>query len=171
MPHDATERAYEAAKQNEAEYHGCAQCVLAALQDTFDARDDAVFRAATGLSGGGGLFGDGSCGAYTGATMFLGQVLGRGRDDFSDGAGVRYETSRMVGELRSRFVEHYGSVVCRDVQTKMIGRSFDLTDADDAACFKEAGAHAIHCPEVVGRAARWTAEIVLENGLASDDAG
>lgn len=165
MWNDATDRAYEAGKRNEAEYHGCAQCVLAALQDTFNERDDAVFRAATGLSGGGGLSGDGSCGAYAGATMFLGQLMGRDRDDFTDEVGVRYETSRMVGDLRSRFVERYGSVVCRDIQTRVIGRSFDLTDADDVACFKEAGAHSIHCPEVVGLAARWAAEIALENDL------
>ena len=171
MSHEAAERAYEAGKQNEAEYHGCAQCVLAALQDTFEERDDAVFRAATGLSGGGGLSGEGSCGAYTGATLFLGQLRGRDRDDFSDEAGVRYETSRMVGELRSKVVERYGSVVCGDIQTAMIGRSFNLTDADDVVCFKEAGAHAVHCPEVVGRAAQWTAEIVVENGLAPDDRG
>lgn len=167
MSHDAMDRAYEAGKRNEAEYHGCAQCVLAALQDTFDERDDAVFRAATGLSGGGGLSGDGSCGAYTGATLFLGQLQGRERDDFTDEAGVRYETSRMVGDLRSRFVERYGSVVCGDIQTSVIGRSFDLTDVDDVACFKEAGAHLVHCPEVVGMAARWTAEIAIENDLAS----
>ena len=167
MTSNAADRAYEAGRRNEAEYHGCAQCVLAALQDTFDERDDAVFRAATGLSGGGGLAGDGSCGAYAGATLFLGQLQGRDRDDFTDAAGVRYETSRMVGDLRSRFVERYGSVVCGDIQTGVIGRSFDLTDVDDVECFKDAGAHAIHCPEVVGRAARWAAEIVIENNLAS----
>lgn len=170
MTNDAPGRAYEAGKQNEAEYHGCAQCVLAALQDTFDERDDAVFRAATGLSGGGGLSGDGSCGAYTGASMFMGQLVGRDRDDFVDEEGVRYETSRMVGDLRSRFIERYGSVVCGDVQASAIGRSFDLTDANDVACFKEAGAHSIHCPEVVGLAARWAAEIVIENNVAAENA-
>lgn len=169
MTNDAADRAYEAGKQNEAEYHGCAQCVLAALQDTFDERDDAIFRAATGLSGGGGLSGDGSCGAYTGATMFLGQLQGRDRDDFSDAAGVRYETSRMVGDLRARFVERYGSVVCGDIQASVIGRSFDLNDADDVVCFKDAGAHSVHCPEVVGQAARWAAEIVTENNLPRKD--
>jgi hypothetical protein len=33
--------------------------------------------------------------------------------------------------------------------------------------FKEVGAHEVHCPEVVGLAARWAAEIVLENDLVS----
>ena len=51
-------------------------------------RDDVVVRAATGLSGGGGLAGDGSCEAYSGASMFLGQMLGRDRDDFTDAAAA-----------------------------------------------------------------------------------
>lgn len=166
MKNDAADRAYRAGKRNEAEYHGCAQCVLAALQDTFDQRDDVVFRSATGLSGGGGLAGDGSCGAYAGASMFLGQMRGRDRDDFTDAAGERHETARMVGELRRRFVDRYGSVVCGDVQTSVIGRAFDLNDPEDVDRFKEAGAHEVHCPEVVGLAARWAAEIVVDNGLA-----
>ena len=166
MKNDAADRAYKAGKRNEAEYHGCAQCVLAALQDTFEQRDDVVFRAATGLSGGGGLAGDGSCGAYAGASMFLGQMKGRDRDDFADAAGERHETARMVGELRRRFVDRYGSVVCGGVQTSVVGRAFDLNDPEEVERFKEAGAHEVHCPEVVGLAARWAAEIVVENGLA-----
>ena len=101
--------------------------------------------------------------------MFLGQLQGRDRDDFTDAAGVRYETSRMVGDLRSRIVERYGSVVCGDIQVSVIGRSFDLTDPGELSCFKDAGAHAVHCPEVVGQAARWAAEIVIENNLPRVD--
>ena len=60
--------------------------------------------------------------------MFLGQMLGRDRDDFTDAAGVRHEAARMVGELRRRFVDRYGSVVCGDIQRSVIGRAFDLND-------------------------------------------
>jgi len=165
MHDDVAERAYCAGKQYEAEYHGCAQCVLGALQDAFDARDDAVFQAATGLSGGGGGAGDGSCGAYAGASMFIGQLLGRNRNDFTDAEGVRHETSRLVVQLHERFTDHYGSVVCGDIQTSVIGRSYNLNDPEDVERFKAAGAHEVHCPEVVGRAARWAAEIVVANAL------
>ena len=72
----------------------------------------------------------------------------------------------MVGELRRRFVDRYGSVVCGDIQGSVIGRAFDLNDAKDVDRFEEAGAHEVHCPEVVGLAARWAAEIVVENNLA-----
>jgi C_GCAxxG_C_C family probable redox protein len=169
MAGDVVERAYRIGKQYEADYHGCAQCVLAALQDAFDERDDSVFQAATGLSGGGGGGGDGSCGAYAGAGLFIGQMLGRTRDDFTDAGGVRHETARLVLELRERFIDRYGSVVCGDIQTSVIGRPYDLTDPDDVERFKATGAHEVHCPEVVGSAARWAAEIVVANGLNQQD--
>lgn len=162
---DAPDRAYEAGKRYEQTFYGCAQCTVAALQDTFDRRDDSVFQAATGLSGGGGLTVDGSCGAYAGAIMFLGQLLGRERNDFADADGVRLETAELVRELRRRFVDEYGSVVCRNIQTKMMGRPYYLADPEELARFHDAGAHETHCPEVVGRAARWAAEIVVERGL------
>jgi C_GCAxxG_C_C family probable redox protein len=166
MDQSPADRAYEAGKAYEQDYHGCAQCTLAALQDAFDRRDDAIFQAATGLAGGGGLTTDGNCGSYSGAVMFIGQLLGRTRDDFADPAEVRHQTAEIVRALRSRFIEEYGSITCRDIQTKVIGRPYYLADPDDLQRFHDAGAHDIHCPEVVGRAARWAAEIVREEGLA-----
>jgi C_GCAxxG_C_C family probable redox protein len=163
---DAPDRAYEAGRRYESTFYGCAQCSVAALQDTFDRRDDGVFRAATGLSGGGGLAIDGSCGAYAGAIMFLGQLLGRTRDDFTDEGGVRLETATLVRRLRQRFIDEYGSVVCRDIQTRMLGRPYYIADPEEFRRFHDAGAHSEHCPEVVGRAARWAAEIVVDEGLA-----
>ena len=146
-------------------YHGCSQCVLAALQDAFDKRDDAIFQAATGLAGGGGLTCDGSCGAYTGAIMFLGQLLGRERDNFADPDDIRLQNMQMVRDLRQRFIEKYGSVICRDIQTKVMGRPYYLADAEDYERFHNAGAHDIHCPEVVALGARWAAEIAAQQEL------
>jgi len=166
MAQDAADRAYHAGKLNEKTYRGCGQCALAALQEAFDRRDDAVFRAATGLAGGGGLACDGSCGAYAGAIMFIGQLLGRERDDFADPDGVRLQTAQIVRDLRQRFIDRYGSVICRDIQTKVMGRPYYLADPEDFQRFHDAGAHDVHCPEVVGLAARWAAEIVTENELA-----
>ncbi|MBU1227676.1 MAG: C-GCAxxG-C-C family protein [Actinobacteria bacterium] len=165
MPGDRAERAYQAGDHYERTYYGCGQCALAALQDVFDRRDDAVFRAATGLAGGGGLACDGSCGAYNGAILFFGQLLGRDRDDFADPAGVRLQTAGMVRELRQRFIDAYGSVTCRNIQTKTMGRPYYIADPEDFRRFHDAGAHDVYCPEVVGRAARWAAEIVEAHGL------
>jgi C_GCAxxG_C_C family probable redox protein len=166
MSKQAAEKAYELGKKYEKAYMGCSQCVIAAIQDAFNIRDDAVFKAATGLTGGGGLCGDGSCGAYAGATLALSALSGRPRDDFEDRAGASMINFLLVQRLRQRFIEEYGSVVCRDIQNKIFGRPFYLPDMDDLQKFEKAGGHSDKCPEVVGKAAQWAAEIITEAGLA-----
>lgn len=154
--------AYAKGEEYERVYHGCSQCVVAALQDAFGVRNDDIFKAATALAGGAGLTGDGSCGAYSGALLMMGHFVGRERDDFADAEGVRHETHEMARKLRERFIAEYGTVICRDIQTKTLGRPFYLPDPDEAQKFGEAGAYDHNCPAVVGKAARWAAEIILE---------
>jgi C_GCAxxG_C_C family probable redox protein len=165
MANDTAEKAYQLGKKYEQNYRGCSQCVIAALQDAFDIRNDDVFKAATGLAAGGGASIDGSCGAYSGATMFLSLLLGRQRDDFADSARVIFSNFALVRKLRDRFIHEYGSVICRNVQIKIFGRPYYLADIDEFQKFEKAGAHDVHCPEVVGKAARWTAELIIEAKL------
>ena len=162
----SADEAYECGKAYEQAYRGCGQCVLAALQDTFDLKDDNVFKAATGLAGGGGLSGDSGCGAYVGSIMMLSYLAGRPRDDFEDRTGGAMRTFRLVQRLRDRFIEEYGSVRCREIQHRIFGRPFYLMDKDDSRKFDEAGGHTDKCPDVVGNAARWTAELIEEEHLA-----
>jgi len=133
--------------------------VVAALQDTFGIRNDDVFQAATGLAAGGG-----ACGAYSGGIMMISALRGRSRDGFGDHARVG-ENFALVQKLHDRFLLEYNSVLCRDVQTKVFGRPFYLIDPDEFRKFEKAGGHDIHCPEVVGKAARWAAEIIIAEGL------
>ncbi len=165
MTENAAEKAYELGKKYEQTYRGCSQCVIAALQDTFDIRNDDVFKAATGLAGGSAMACDGSCGAYAGAILMLSTVLGRERDKFDDPEGIRFRTHQLVGKLRQKFIDEYGSVVCRNIQTKVLGRYYYLADPDEYEKFHNAGAHDIYCPEVVGKAARWAAELILAENL------
>ncbi len=165
MAERAAEKAYELGKHYEKTYRGCSQCVIAALQDVFDKRNDDIFKAGTGLAGGSAMACDGSCGAYAGAIMFLGFVVGRERDNFSDPEGIRFRTHQLVGKFRQKFIDEYGSVVCRNLQTKVLGRYYYLADPQEYEKFHNAGAHDIHCPEVVGKAARWMAEIILGENL------
>jgi C_GCAxxG_C_C family probable redox protein len=162
---ETADRAHELGREYEQRYMGCGQCVLAALQDAFDVRDDAVFKAATGLAGGGGLSGDAGCGAYVGSIMMLSYLAGRPRDDFEDRTGGAMRTFRLVQRLRDRFIQEYGSVRCREIQHRIFGRPYYLMDMDDLNKFDAAGGHTDKCPEVVGKAARWTAELIEEAGL------
>jgi len=165
MAEKAAEKAYEAGKNYEKTYRGCSQCVVAALQDVFDIRDDAIFKSATGLAGGAAMSCDGSCGAYVGAILVLSSLLGRERDNFSDPEGIRFKTHALAGKFHKKYIDEYGSVVCRDIQAKVLGRPYYLADPDEYEKFHNAGAHDIYCPEVVGKAARWMAEIILEENL------
>ena len=165
MAESVAEKAYELGKHYEKTYRGCSQCAIAALQDVFDIRNDDIFKSATGLSGGSALSTDGGCGAYVGALMVLGHIVGRERDDFADSKGVRHQTHELAGKLRQKFIDDYGSIICRNIQTKTMGRPYYLADKQEAEKFHNAGAHDIHCPEVVGKAARWMVEILQDARL------
>jgi len=165
MAEKAADKAYELGSHYERTYHGCSQCSIAALQDVFNIRNDDIFKSATGLSGGSALSSEGSCGAYVGALMVLSQIVGRERDKFEDAEGVRFTTHKLSGKLRQKFIDEYGSIICRNIQTKVLGRPYYLADPQEFEKFHNAGAHDIYCPKVVGNAARWMAEIIQDAKL------
>ena len=131
-------------------------------------KDDSVFKAVTAVSGGGASCTDGSCGSYIGGILVLGCVIGRERSDFKDEAKVRLITRNLAKKLHDEFIREYGSVICRDIQAKKMGRAYYLIDEDEYKKFLDAGAHDIHCPDVVGKAAKWVVEILREAQLAKN---
>lgn len=79
--------------------------------------------------------------------------------DFTERTGIRrYAKSK---ELLDKFVGEFGSPICGDVQTRLMGRSFDLWSGDYQA-FEEAGGHRDKCPQVVGTVAKWVVEMLEE---------
>jgi len=155
--------ARERGEAYERSFGGCAQCTIAAVQDVLSGKgildwDTAVFQAASGLAGGMGRGGDGTCGAFTGAAMAIGSACGRIRSQFAD-RGSTDRSLDAVYEFRARFREAYGSCTCRDVQERLYGRSFDLRDSGDRAELAKSPAL---CPTVVGSAAAWATEILLK---------
>jgi C_GCAxxG_C_C family probable redox protein len=168
MAKNAAEKAYKLGKEYEKKYMGCGQCAVAALQDALNIRNDDVFKATTGLAGGGAGTTDGSCGAYVGAIMVLGSLLGRERDKFDDFDSIAPNSPAftLMRKFRDKFIQEYGSVICRDIHTKVLGRPYYLVDPDEFKKFEEAGGHSDKgCIEVVGKAARWMAELIEEEGL------
>jgi len=130
------ERAYEAGHEFEKKHRGCARCTVAALQKAVDfvPGNKALFRTASCLDGGATPKGVQSCGAFTGLRIVIGWVSGNG--EFGD----TKLSHKLMRKVHKRFEAEYGSVLCKDVRKK---------------AKKD-------CPEVVGRAAMWTAEILLE---------
>ena len=98
------DKAYELGFEYEKVYRGCSQCVIAAIQDTLDIRDDSVFKAGTGLAGGGGLTGIGVCGGYVGAVMVLSQLVGRERSNFEDPESIRFKKGISLSVLLRRIL-------------------------------------------------------------------
>jgi C_GCAxxG_C_C family probable redox protein len=170
-PEDYTDIAAKAAKlghEYERTYYGCAQCIIGAVLDTLGIERNELFKAATGLAGGVSMMGDGSCGAYLGGVMLIGDRTGRSKSNFSDAARVRYRTYMLAKEYHQRFIDCYGSVTCRDLHMKLFGRPYYLLDKDEFAKFDEAGGHVEKCPNVVGTAAGWLIELLGKENLLQE---
>lgn len=158
------EKAYALAYEYEQKYGSCPQCVLAAIHDTFGIVSDDLIKAGYPLAGGGALAGDGMCGALAGGILALGCQFGRERKDFSTRDMKSFHISR---KLRDKFVAEYGGVTCHIVQKKIFGKTFNLFDKDEYKAFNDAGGHTDKCPSVAGNVAKWVAELLLAEGVAS----
>ena len=153
-------RAYALGYEYDEKYGNCVQCVIAAVQDVFGLVDNEVFKSAYGLAGGVSRSGDGTCGAFTGGVMALSSKYGRERENFAEKEGYSKAFDLSKG-LHDRFIEEYGSGICHDIQKKVFGRSFDMWDPVDQAEFAKLRAEDRKCPEVVGKATRWVAELLV----------
>lgn len=142
--------------------HGCCpQCVLAAIDDVLGIGGDDVFKAAHGLAGGGGLTGQGTCGALAGAMLAVGAKNGRDRADFGNGSHMHSYV--LAKRIYDSFVGEFGSPICSEIQTRTMGRSYDMWDQKDFKAFLADGGHEDKCTNVAGTAARMAADLLLES--------
>lgn len=163
---DFLQSVYQAGFNYEKDYGFCTQAVLAALQDHFEGIDDKVIKATHPLAGGGLLLGDGSCGALVGGMTAIGCHFGRSRAEFGKSDSEYWMgSSKLAKKVRKKFIEEFGSVICNKVQEEKMGRNYDLWDPEDYDAFEEAGGHEDKCPDVTGKTAKWTAEILLEENV------
>lgn len=156
------DKAYNLAYKYEAERGSCPQCVAAAILETLDIGDEKIVQAVDGLAGGTALSTEGTCGALVGGLMAISTIVGRTYEDFSKG-DRRRRVFQYSKKLYDKFIEEYGSLICKDIHQKLFGRTFKLLDPKEYKEFEEAGAHVDKCPSVSGNVARWTAEIILED--------
>ncbi len=136
------DKAYQLGHTYEKQFGGCCRCTLAAIQDAvpFVPVEDSLFRAASCLDGGATPVGVQNCGGFTASGMVIGHLTGdiaRNGGQFCGGAGLAH---RLLHRVYHRFQKAYGTVLCQDARKGTGG----------------------DCPEVCGRAARWVAEVLLE---------
>ena len=155
---------YKLAFKYEAERGSCPQCVLAAIMETLDIGDEETIKAVDAMAGGTCLSTEGTCGALVGGLLAISTIVGRPYSDFSKGERKR-RVFQYAKKLYDKFQNEYGTIICKDVHKKLFGRSFNLMDPKEYAQFEEAGAHVDKCPDVSGKAARWAAEIILDDLL------
>jgi len=157
------ETAYELGYYYEQNYRGCAQCTVAAIQEALGKPNTVLFRAASGLSAGGGLTCQGSCGGFAGGIMVMSSFFGRRQENFNNDNDNDNKNCafRMAQMLQSHFTDMYGSVICGTIHKTILGRTYNLQDMADKEQFNLDGAHTDKCTKVVAEAAAWTTALIL----------
>jgi C_GCAxxG_C_C family probable redox protein len=158
-------KAFQLGFDYEKTYRGCSQCTIAAIQDTLDIREDNVFRAATGLAAGGGLTGIGVCGGCVGAIMVISWLCGRERSNFADPEKKRHIALSLSRKFIGEYIQQFGSIICRDIQTHIFGRPYYIADPREHDAFEAAGGHDDKCANVVAKACRLAVGLILDEGL------
>lgn len=156
--------AYEYGFKYEKTIKGCAQCALAAFFEITGKTEPILFQAASGLSGGIAITGDGSCGGYTGGVMLMGTYAGRRLEQIPvDGDKIaQYKSYEMAQKLHDKYMEAYGSVTCADIHKEVFGKAYCLRTKEVRDEFEEAGAHRDKCTTVIAMACAWIADLMID---------
>ncbi len=155
--------AWKAGYDHEQKFKGCGQCALLAIRDVFGIFDEKVFEAATALSGGMSLCGDGVCGGYTGALLAIGLKTARTLEDLKTKEKTgQYGAYELSAKLHDLFVECYGSVICSDIHQCIFNRAYILRDKEVRDLFETAGAHADKCTSVIGMTLYMFSKVIID---------
>jgi len=116
------------------------------------------------LSGGGDRATVGSCGAFSGGLMALSAKFSPTSEELSEREILEYnDIRRHFDEFRDWFIAEFGSVVCREVQHRQLGQSFNLMDEEERQAFREFPGMHEKCSQVYARAALRVADILTRD--------
>ena len=153
---DLAQQAHDIAFDLEIKYGCCPQCELTAVKETVGGVSDETIKASHGLSGGGGLMGQGACGALTGGLLALSSQRGRDADKLDKGRGMgNFQIGR---RLVDRFAETFGGVTCEQLQQRFTGRTWDMWNPAEYKGFSDARGD--QCAQATALVTRWTVEIL-----------
>jgi len=162
---DLLQKVEKIAYDFEYKYRGCTQCILGAFREILgeEVISDQVFKAGSVLSGGVGCSGH-ACGAITGSMMVIGLFRGRDINDL-DNREMMAKGFKLGQPLIEKTQKKYGSINCYDIQEYLTGRHYSCWSEEDQKIANENGLFTKVCPQVIGEAARWTLEILIDEGL------
>lgn len=149
-------QAYDKAARYDLDYGCCPQCVLAAVQETVGVVDDQTIKASHGLSGGGGLVGEGVCGALSGGLLALSAKYGRDRDKLDKGRFIG--NFQKAKELTERFRQEFGGLTCKELQQQFTGQTYDMWNAAEYKAFSAARGN--QCAHATGTVTKWVVEML-----------
>lgn len=163
------DKVYELGVDFERYSGSCSQCTAAALYEVLGF-EPVIVKIASSSCGGHAGCSTGTCGAVVGGTIVLDYYLGRpvellsATGESQQGQAALKSAMENSGVFCNKFQGRYGSIICPDVQKSLFGRSFNLQDPSDWKAFIDAGGHTdpSKCMSVVGNAARWVLEILIE---------
>ena len=138
----------------------CARSTMEGLKSCLDFIPEEMVSACLSLAGGAGAS-SGSCGAYCAGLLAVGlkfnPTVAQERADHS----LRLKGKKKFIAFRDAFLKEFGTTLCPELHKRLFGRSFVFTDEAQGAEFFAVADHAEKCAEIVGKAARMTAEILL----------
>jgi C_GCAxxG_C_C family probable redox protein len=152
------QKAYDLAFDLELKYGCCPQCVLTAVKETVGGVTDETIKASHGLSGGGGLMGQGGCGALTGGLLALSVKRGRDADKLDKGRGIaNFQLGR---QLIDKFQSEFGGITCEQLQQRFTGRTWDMWNPNEYKAFDKARGE--QCARATALVTGWAVEIMVE---------
>ena len=163
------DKAYELGFGFEKYSTSCCQSVVAAMHEMLEIEDSMV-RASNSSAGGQVATTVGTCGGLIGGTMVLDYFFGRTpeemvyTDEKEPMTETLFEAFEVAKQLYDRYFKEYGTIICPQIQVQLYGRHYYLLDEDEVEKFEAIGAHSDpnkSCCRIVGNAARWTLEILL----------
>ena len=155
------DKAYRLGFNYEKQHGVCSQSALRAIMDALEgSTDPLLFRALFGFVGGAGDSTRAMCGGLSAGIAAISQRFGRQLGDLGNESQPDFTCNELVRQLMGRYEEEFGSFICADIQTRLMGQVFDFSDPSAWDTFLAAGGHEVKCPHVVGSAARWTVEIL-----------
>lgn len=145
----------------EKSYGGCTRSVLSAINDHLHLVPQNIFeycyKASSTLPGGVARMGE-VCGTLTGALMAIGLAFGPEKPQ----NGKAYATvMKLAGEFFNKFKEKFGCFKCKDLLTKLLGKSYNFWDPQERKEWILTGGPetcALLCAEV----ARMAGEFIME---------
>ena len=153
------EEIFELAAQNEMNFFGWTQSVLAALQEKLKVGSTEVFKAGSALAGGVARRGE-TCGALIAAMMAMGSLIGRERLEDIETYQKAMEPASRIYTL---FKEKIGHTLCAEIHKIRFGKHYQLFIPEEREAFIKMGGHNLKgCPEVCGIAATIAANVILD---------